>query len=99
MVIFGVVGILLVKFGCFVYDKFVLNKVDIYVMIVECSVSVVFVDVVSLVVSVIVLCNIMVWVDGSDMNVFIVIVIGFIVVFIMLFVMICILEFRYVRDN
>lgn len=99
MVIFGIVGIILVKFGCFVYDKLVFNKVDMYVMIVERSVSVVLVDVVSLVVSVIVLCNIMVWVDGSDMNVIIVIVIGFIVVLIMLFVMMCILEFRYVRDN
>lgn len=68
-------------------------------MIVDRSVSIVLVDVVSLVVSVIVLYNIMVWVDGIDMNVIIVIVIGFFVVFIMLFVMMRIFEVCYVKDN
>ena len=68
-------------------------------MIAERSVSVALVDAASLVASAIVLRNIMVWVDGSDMNAIIAIVTGFTVVLTMLLVMTRILEFRYARGN
>ncbi|MDO6566349.1 DUF350 domain-containing protein [Alteromonas sp. 1_MG-2023] len=99
MVTFGIVGILLVKFGRFAHDKLVLNRVDTHAMISERSVSVALVDAASLVASAIVLRNIMVWVDGSDMNAIIAIVTGFSVVLTMLLVMTRILEVRYARDN
>jgi hypothetical protein len=99
MVTFGIVGILLVKFGRFAHDKLVLNRVDTHAMISERSVSVALVDAASLVASAIVLRNIMVWVDGSDMNAIIAIVTGFSVVLTMLLVMTRILEVRYAKDN
>nr|WP_203565699.1 DUF350 domain-containing protein [Alteromonas hispanica] len=99
MVTFGLIGIALVKFGRFAHDKLVLNKVDTPEMIAERSVSVALVDAASLVASAIVLRNIMLWVDGSDMNAIIAIVTGFAVVLTMLLVMTRILEYRYARDN
>ncbi|MCQ8849365.1 DUF350 domain-containing protein [Alteromonas stellipolaris] len=99
MVTFGIVGILLVKFGRFAHDKLVLNRVDTHAMISERSVSVALVDAASLVASAIVLKNIMVWVDGSDMNAIVAIVTGFSVVLTMLLVMTRILEVRYAKDN
>ncbi len=74
MVTFGAVGILLVKLGRFAHDKLVLNRIDTHEMIAERSVSVALVDAGSLVASAIVLRNIMLWVDGSDMNAMIAIV-------------------------
>ncbi|WP_032097178.1 MULTISPECIES: DUF350 domain-containing protein [unclassified Alteromonas] len=99
MLTFGLVGIILVKFGRFAHDKLVLNKVDTPEMIAERSVSVALVDAASLVASAIVLRNIMLWVNGSDMNAVIAIVTGFAVVLTMLLVMTRILEFRYAKDN
>ncbi|CAD5265202.1 putative ATP synthase F0, A subunit [Alteromonas sp. 38] len=99
MVTFGIVGILLVKFGRFAHDKLVLNRVDTHAMISERSVSIALVDAASLVASAIVLRNIMVWVNGSDMNAIIAIVTGFSVVLTMLLVMTRILEVRYAKDN
>ena len=83
----------------FAHDKLVLNRVDTHAMISERSVSVALVDAASLVASAIVLRNIMVWVDGSDMNAIIAIVTGFSVVLTMLLVMTRILEVRYAKDN
>ncbi|WP_269519055.1 DUF350 domain-containing protein [Alteromonas sp. BMJM2] len=99
MLTFGLIGIILVKFGRFAHDKLVLNKVDTPEMIAERSVSVALVDAASLVASAIVLRNIMLWVNGSDMNAVIAITTGFAVVLTMLLVMTRILEFRYARDN
>ena len=99
MIVFGAVGILLVKLGRFAHDKLVLNEVDTHAMIAERSVSVALVDAASLVASAIVLRNIMLWVDGSDMNALIAIVTGFSVVLTMLLIMTRIFEYRYAKDN
>lgn len=99
MLAFGIVGILLVKCGRFAHDKLVLNKIDTHEMIAQRSVSVALVDAASLVASAIVLRNIMLWVDGSDVNAFIAIVTGFSVVLTMLLIMTRIVEFRYSKDN
>ena len=99
MLLFGGVGILLVKIGRFAHDKLVLNRVDTHAMIADRSVSIALVDAASLVASAIVLHNIMVWVDGTDMNAIIAIVTGFLVVLTMLLVMTRILEVRYAKDN
>ncbi|NDV91388.1 DUF350 domain-containing protein [Alteromonas sp. 345S023] len=99
MVLFGVVGIILVKVGRFAHDKLVLNRVDTHAMIADRSVSIALVDAASLVASAIVLHNMMVWVDGTDMNAIIAIVSGFFIVLTMLLVMTRILEVRYAKDN
>ncbi|QJR82895.1 DUF350 domain-containing protein [Alteromonas pelagimontana] len=99
MLTFGVVGIILVKFGRFAHDKVVLNHLDSHALISDRSVSVALVDAASLISSAIILRSMMVWVDGSDMNAIIAIVTGFTVVLTILLVMTRLYEIRYARDN
>ena len=99
MLKFGVIGIMLVKFGRFAHDKLVLNRVDTVAMISDRSVSIALVDAASLIASAIIIRSIMLWVDGSDMNAIIAIVSGFTVVLTILLIMTRILEARYAKGN
>ncbi|MDG6096192.1 DUF350 domain-containing protein [Alteromonas sp. ZYF713] len=99
MVIFGIIGILLVKVGRFAHDKIVLDAVDTHHKISDRNVSVALVDASSLVSSAIILRSIMVWVDGSDLNAMIAIVTGFLVVLTILLIMTRIYEMRYAMQN
>ncbi|MFC3204433.1 DUF350 domain-containing protein [Alteromonas oceani] len=99
MVIFGIIGILLVKMGRFAHDKIVLDAVDTQHKISDRNVSVALVDASSLVSSAIILRSIMVWVDGSDVNAMIAIVTGFLVVLTILLIMTRIYEMRYAMQN
>ena len=99
MVIFGIIGILLVKVGRFAHDKIVLDAVDTQHKISDRNVSVALVDASSLVSSAIILRSIMVWVDGSDVNAMIAIVTGFLVVLTILLIMTRIYEMRYAMQN
>ena len=99
MVIFGIIGILLVKVGRFAHDKIVLDAVDTQHKISDRNVSVALVDASSLVSSAIILRSMMVWVDGSDVNAMIAIVTGFLVVLTILLIMTRIYEMRYAMQN
>ena len=99
MVIFGIIGILLVKVGRFAHDKIVLDAVDTQHKVSDRNVSVALVDAASLVSSAIILRSIMVWVDGSDVNAMIAIVTGFLVVLTILLIMTRIYEMRYAMQN
>lgn len=99
MVSFGVVGIILVKFGRFAHDKLVLDNVDTHGMIGKRSVSIALVDAASLVASAIILRSMMMWVDGSDMNAIIAIVTGFLVVLTLLLLITRLYELRYRVQN
>ncbi|RDV29175.1 DUF350 domain-containing protein [Alteromonas aestuariivivens] len=99
MLTFGVVGIVLVKFGRFAHDKLVLNRLDTMEMISERSVSVALVDAASLVASAIILRSIMLWVEGSNLNAIIAVTTGFMVVLAILLVMTRFYEARYASEN
>ncbi|WP_218310113.1 DUF350 domain-containing protein [Alteromonas antoniana] len=99
MLTFGVIGIILVKFGRFAHDKLVLNRVDTVAMISDRSVSIALVDAASLIASAIILRSMMLWVNGSNMNAIIAISTGFTVVLTILLVMTRIYEARFARDN
>lgn len=99
MLIFGVIGICLVKVGRFAHDKIVLDAVNTQNKIAERNVSVALVDAASLVSSAIILRSIMVWVNGSDLNAIIAIVTGFLVVLTILLIMTRIYEMRYALQN
>ena len=99
MVLFGIIGILLVKVGRFAHDKIVLDAVDTQHKVSDRNVSVALVDAASLVSSAIILRSIMVWVDGSDVNAMIAIVTGFLVVLTILLIMTRIYEMRYAMQN
>ena len=99
MVLFGIIGIFLVKVGRFAHDKIVLDAVDTQHKVSDRNVSVALVDAASLVSSAIILRSIMVWVDGSDVNAMIAIVTGFLVVLTILLIMTRIYEMRYAMQN
>ncbi|MFS1702800.1 DUF350 domain-containing protein [Alteromonas sp. AMM-1] len=99
MLMFGFVGILLVKFGRFAHDKIVLDAVDTQHKISDRSVSVALVDASSVVASAIILRSMMEWVNGSDVNAIIAIVTGFLVVLTILLIMTRIYEIRYALQN
>ena len=99
MVIFGTIGILLVKVGRFAHDKIVLDAVDTQHKISDRNVSIALVDASSLVSSAIILRSIMIWVDGSDVNAMIAIITGFLVVLTILLIMTRIYEMRYAMQN
>ena len=99
MLTFGIIGIILVKFGRFAHDKLVLNRVDTVAMISDRSVSIALVDAASLIASAIILRSMMLWVNGSNMNAIIAISTGFTVVLTILLVMTRIYEARFARDN
>ncbi|GEM_PF-121384 len=99
MITFGLVGVVLVKFGRFAHDKIVLNRLDTMGLIEDRSVSVALVDASSLIASAIILRSMMLWVDGSDMNALIAIITGFTVVLALLMMMTRLYEIRYARDN
>ncbi|MDC8830313.1 DUF350 domain-containing protein [Alteromonas gilva] len=99
MVVFGFVGILLVKIGRFAHDKIVLDDIETYQKIGERNVSIALVDAASVVSSAIILRSIMVWVDGTDMNAVIAIVSGFLVVLAILLLMTRLFEIRYALQN
>lgn len=99
MLLFGLVGVVLVKFGRYAHDKIVLNRLDTVDLIADRSVSVALVDAASLIASAIILRSMMLWVNGSDLNAIIAIVTGFTVVLSLLLMLTRILELRYARDN
>jgi hypothetical protein len=99
VVVFGIVGIVLVKFGRYSHDKLVLNRVDSEKMIGERNVSIALVDAASLVASAIILRSMVLWVDGTDMNAIIAIVTGFLVVLAMLLGITRLHEVRYATNN
>ncbi|MCW8091258.1 DUF350 domain-containing protein [Alteromonas sp. ASW11-130] len=99
MLTFGLVGIILVKFGRFAHDKLVLNRLDSQALIADRSVSVALVDAASLIASAIILRSMMLWVDGSDFNAIIAITTGFLVVLAVLLVLTRLIERRYAKGN
>lgn len=99
MFIFGAVGITLLKVSQFIHDKLVLDRVDTEALIEQRSLSVALIDAASTVASAIVLRNIMLWVDGSDMNAIIAVTSGYLIVLTMLLMKTRLREMRYARDN
>jgi hypothetical protein len=68
MLLFGAVGIVLVRVGRFVHDKLVLNRMDKNQLIADKNVSVALVDASSSIASAIIIKSIIVWAVGTDMN-------------------------------
>ncbi|MDT0582614.1 MULTISPECIES: DUF350 domain-containing protein [Alteromonadaceae] len=99
MLLFGTIGILLVKFGRFAHDKVVLNRLDKDQMISEKNVSVALVDASSAVASAIIIKSIIDWADGADANTLIAILSGSMVVLAILLLTTRVYEQRYARNN
>jgi len=99
MLIFGVIGIILVRLGRFAHDKVVLNRLDKDEMIAQKNVSVALVDASSAVASAIIIRSIIEWATGSDANTLVAIFSGAIVVLSILLLTTRIYERRYASNN
>ncbi|MGB3726089.1 MAG: DUF350 domain-containing protein [Glaciecola sp.] len=99
MVLFGAMGILLVKIGRFAHDKLVLNRLDKDQMIEQKNVSVALVDACSAIASAIITKSIIDWAQGTDVNAFIAVFSGALVVLAVLLFATRIYEFRFAENN
>lgn len=99
MLLFGSMGILLVKLGRFAHDKLVLNQLDKNAMIKDKSVSVALVDASSAIACAVITKSIIDWADGADINAFIAVFSGVLVVMTVLLVSTRVYEYRFAESN
>lgn len=99
MLMFGAIGIFLVRIGRFAHDKLVLNRLDKNLMIEEKNVSVALVDASSVVASAIIIKSIITWAQGSDMNAVIAVSSCALVVLAVLLFATRLYEFRFAESN
>ncbi len=99
MVVFGGVGILLVRAGRYAHDKVVLNRLDKNQMIAEKNISVALVDAASSIASAIIIKSIIDWAVGTDVNTLIAIFSGTTVVLSVLLLTTRLYERRYAYNN
>lgn len=99
MLLFGTVGIFLVRVGRFAHDKVVLNRLDKPKMISERNVSVGMVDASGAIASAIIIKSIIDWAVGTDINTMIAIVSGSTVSLSILLLSTRVFEWRYARNN
>jgi hypothetical protein len=99
MLVFGALGILLVKIGRFGHDKIVLHRLDKEQMIYDKNVSVALVDASSAVACAIITKSIIEWTEGSDVQAFIAVFSGTIVVLLVLLAATRLYEYRFADNN
>ncbi|MFC4700164.1 DUF350 domain-containing protein [Glaciecola siphonariae] len=99
MVLFGGLGIVLVRVGRFAHDKLVLNRLDKDEMIGEKNVSVALVDAASAIAAAIIIKSMIEWAQGADMNAFVAVFSGAIVVLAVLLFATRLYEYRYAENN
>jgi len=99
LLLFGLVGIILVRLGRFIHDKLVLQRIDTPEQLSQRNVGVALVDASSAVASAIILRSMILWVEGSNANAIIAIVSGFVVVTTIFILLTRIYEWRFARNN
>lgn len=99
MLLFGLVGILLIKVGRILHDKIILHRLDKEAMIKKRNTSIALVDSASAVSTALVISNVMVWVEGSDINALFAVFSGFVVTQAILLTTTRIYERRYKENN
>lgn len=99
MLLFGGLGILLVRIGRYAHDKLILNQLEKNKLISEKNVSVALVDASAAVASAIVVKSIIDWSVGTNTNTFIAVFLGVIVVLIVLLFATRIYEYSFADSN
>lgn len=99
MLMFGGSGILLVKIGRYAHDKIVLHKLDKSEMIANKNVSVALVDASAAIASAIITKSILQWSVGNDVNAFIALFSGVLVVLFVLLFATRIYEYSFAEKN
>ncbi|NMP32255.1 DUF350 domain-containing protein [Thalassotalea sp. M1531] len=96
---YGILGLLLIKVGRMVHDKFALNKLDKTEHIKAGNITIGIVDAAGAIATAIVIKAVLVWVYGVDVNTLIAIISGFIVSQAMLIIATRIKERQYAGNN
>lgn len=99
MFIYGFAGLLLIKAGRYIHDKFALPELNKHQMILQRNNSVGIVDAASVIATAIVVRAALIWVEGIDVQTFIALFCAWIVSQIMLVIITRIFESRYARNS
>jgi len=99
MASYGILGLVLIKVGRVIHDRFALNKLDKNALIKEANVTVGIVDAAGAIATAIIIRAVLLWVHGLDINTFIAIFSGFIVSQAMLVIVTRLKERQYARNN
>jgi hypothetical protein len=99
MLCYGVFGLLLIKVGRFVHDKFCLPEFDKTEQIKQQNVAVGIVDAAGAIATAIVIRAVLLWVEGLSVTTFVAILSGFLVAQAMLILVTRIREQQYARNN
>ena len=99
MLIYGFVGLLLIKAGRYIHDKFALPQFNKQEQILQRNLSVGLVDGASVIATAIVVRAALIWVEGIDIQTFIALFSAWIVSQIMLVIITRIFEWRFSRNN
>ena len=97
--LFGVVGIVLIKVGRLAHDKLILHRLDKDISIQERNSSVAVVDASSAIASAIIIHAMIRWVQGTDANAVVGILSGFVIVLSVLLLTTRMYEIRFARNN
>ncbi len=99
MLLYGLMGIILIKIGRFAHDKLILNRLDKELHIKKRNTSIALVDASSAISTAIIIRSVMLWVDGADVNAFFAIFSGFLVAQTILLITTRIYERRFKENN
>jgi uncharacterized membrane protein YjfL (UPF0719 family) len=99
MFAYGIAGLILIKAGRFIHDKFALPAFNKHELILDRNISVGLVDAASVIATAIVVRAALIWVEGLDINTFIAIVSAWIVSQVMLVIITRIFEWRFSHNN
>lgn len=96
---YGLFGLLLIKVGRYLHDRFALNKLDKVAQIKAKNITVGIVDAASVIATAIIIRAVLIWVDGLDVYTFIAITSGFVVSQAILVIVTRMRERNYAKNN
>ncbi len=99
MLVYGVVGIFLIKIGRYAHDKIILHRLDKEFHIQDRNLAIALVDASSSIATALVIQSAMLWATGMDRNAFIAVISGFIVSQAILLTMTRLYERRFAENN
>ena len=99
MLVYGVVGILLIKVGRFAHDRLVLDRLDKREQILNRNVSIALVDGASAIAVAIMLRSVLLWTQGFDIHSGIALLSGFVVSLTVMLIITRLMERRFAQDN
>lgn len=99
MLCYGIAGLILIKAGRYIHDKFALSAIDKQELILNRNISVGIVDAASVLATAIVVRAAIIWVEGISVKTFIALIAAWIVSQIVLVIITRIFEWKYAKNN